>query len=61
MTAMADAFKKNNPRWDRVAMVVTGRDMTERTEFGRAFPNATMFKFGFLSLTLLTLSWLNIL
>ena len=42
MTAMADAFKKNNARWDKVAMVMTDKDMTERTVFGRAFLNATM-------------------
>jgi zinc finger SWIM domain-containing protein 3 len=42
MTAMANAFKKHNSRWDQVAMVMTDKDMTERTVFERAFPNATM-------------------
>ena len=42
MTAMADSFKKHNARWEKVAMVMTDKDMTERTVFGRAFPNATM-------------------
>jgi len=39
MTAMADPFKKHNPMWVRVAMVITDQDMNERTVFGRAFPN----------------------
>ena len=42
MTAMANAFKKHNSRWDQVAMVMSDKDMTERTVFGRAFPNGTM-------------------
>ena len=42
MTAMANAFKKHNSRWDKVAVVMTDKDMTERTVFGSAFPNATM-------------------
>ena len=42
MTAMGNAFKKHNSRWDQVAMVMTDKDMTERTVFGSAFPNATM-------------------
>ena len=42
MSAMVAAFKKHNSRWDKVAMVMTDKDMTERNVFGRAFPQATM-------------------
>jgi len=42
MTAMTNVFKKHNPRRNQVAMVMKHKDITERTVFGRAFPNATM-------------------
>ena len=42
MTDAVDQFKKNNPAWRSIRVVITDKSSAERQVFKRAFPDARM-------------------
>lgn len=42
ISAMVNAFKKHNSKWESVRVIMADKDMTEREVFAAAFPNADL-------------------
>ena len=40
ITTMVQAFKRNNPSWERTKVVMSDKDFTERVVFRKEFPQA---------------------
>ena len=39
---MTKVFKKHNPQWVEIKTIITDKEFTERSVFGRAFPDALL-------------------
>lgn len=42
LTQVIDIFKKNNPSWENVRVILTDKDMSERNVLSKAMPQANL-------------------